>query len=537
MKYDFGAQRVGIAGQVAGFSLENRSKEDVAVTVRLEGDASDFVLERSCTGVTAEDKCELAIRFKPTRTELRAARLIVADASGALSTGAELTGTGTGATPRRRIAFDPSLLVFPQTPVGGQRSRQSVRIINQDADTFAVTVRLANTPTIALRSDGCKSGALAAGADCSVVIEFDPRTVGNYETRLSVTDDQGSVHTVPVRGSVTTSTPPGIVFTPNPVTFGLQPAGTASAAQSVTLKNRGSTPLRATYAKLDAETADNFVLGGHCQTFFYGPNSECPETVQFRPRSAGTHNGTITVLNTAGEIIGSLKLEGSGQRLGMQVRPGKLDFTPPQNRDQIVTVFNDGGASFVIGPVRLGGADSAAFYHDSPSCLSQPLPDQATCAIGVHYRAGLTGTAQARSAELTIEPASLPATRVQLTWTRPPEPAVTASPRELSFGRVPAGSTETLQVTFTNNGNGAANNMVVGFTSDNTPFSVAQNGCGDLAPGASCTVVIAFKPTQAGQVNATLRVWSTNPFTELTTVQVNGDGVANVVGAVRPDDG
>jgi hypothetical protein len=206
----------------------------------------------------------------------------------------------------------------------------------------------------------------------------------------------------------------------------------------------------------------------------------------------------------------------------MRVEPQQLDFTPPQPRDQSVTVFNEGDAPFVIGPVRMQSGDNA-YFHDSPPCLSQPLASKERCTIPVHYNAGLTGTAQTHVADLLISPDSMPGARVRLTWTRPLEPAVSASPSSLSFGRVRLGAEATQDVTFTNTGGGAANNVVVGFMKDNTPFSVARNGCSSLPANSRCVVSVRFRPTGAGHANATLTFW--NGLAMLTTVAVDGDGL------------
>ncbi|HSC06655.1 MAG TPA: choice-of-anchor D domain-containing protein, partial [Steroidobacteraceae bacterium] len=526
--HDFGTQVVGTSSQLARFELENRSKEkNVQVDVRVNGDAArDFVLERTCDSVNAGGECELAIRFTPTVEKPRRAHLMVTAANEEVNLRSDLSGAGApvDTLARRSIAFDPPQVVFRDALVGGERQRARVRIINEDNETFPVAVRLGNETTMSLVGNTCAAATLQAASDCRVDIEFNPRAAGQHQTNLVVTDDRKFVSSLRIRALVTESS--GIIFTPNPASFAPRPTGTTSAALPVMLRNSSGASFNASYAQLDAVTADNFVVAGLCQKFFYGPHSECRETVHFRPRSAGAHSGTVLVRDDSGAVIGTLKLEGSGQPLAMYVDPDKLDFSPPQKSDQVVTVTNAGGADFVIGPVRLISNDTKAFLHDSPPCLSVRLKAKDSCTIGVHYRAGLTGTAQTRSAELVIEPESLPATRVPLVWNRPPEPNVTARPPALSFGRVPFGSAKALDVTFFNSGNGPASRFVVGFLSDNTPFSVG-NVCSSLEANSQCTVTVTFRPTQAGPVNATLRAFDASTLAILTTVEVDGDGVSD----------
>ena len=553
-------------GEPTNFTIINSSKEQLTLSAKVEGDSADFHIDESCANVAPESTCTLKIRFFPTVAEERTAHVVVSDAAGRMLVSGELIGTGTPEAPEmpevlpevtgtsdngatngtdgtttagtdgttavtpvaRQIRFDPSPVAFESSEVGGPQQTARVRLINLDAEAFRPTrptLGASHSPTITIRSENCSSAALQIDGDCSIEVGLDPKTPGQQRATLSLKDDRGFAHSIDITADVNPPPGRGIVFNPNPVTFAAQPAGIASAPRSVTLKNTDNMTHSALYAPLDATTTANFLVAGLCKTFFFNAGSECTEQVSFRPQGRGTHAGTVSIRDATGAVLGTLRLEGSAQSVAMRVNPSQLDFSPPNDRNQSVTVTNEGDAPFVIGPLRLdAGHDSGAFYNDSPACLSQPLAAQGTCRIGVHYQAGFAGTADTHSAQLVIKPDALPEARVQMVWNRPLAPAAAADPPSLTFDTVTVGSEAVQRVVFTNTGNGPANSVVVGFTSDNTPFSVAQNGCTTFPPQSQCTVLIRFRPTQAGHARATLRFWSTDPLMQLTTVSVEGDG-------------
>jgi Abnormal spindle-like microcephaly-assoc'd, ASPM-SPD-2-Hydin len=558
--HDFGTLQLGGRGEVTNFTVVSSSQEAVALTLRVDGDSGDFTVENRCPSVTRDAPCTIRVRFAPQAAEERRARVVVSDAAGRTLVSGDLVGMGERVPPietppietppietppietppietppieeppaevARRIDFQPNPAAFAPVQVGDPRQTLIVQVINKDAEAFRLSrPELAATPSsrITLGKNDCSSTPLQSGASCRVEIAFDPHTVGKPRTTLALKDDRGFVHNLAVTAEVTERKARGITFDPNPLTFASQAAGTPSPPQSVTLRNMDNTTHRSTYAPPDAVTAANFIVAGQCRGFFFLADSTCVEQVRYRPQSGGTHDGIVSIQDDSGAVLGTLRLHGSAQSIAMRVNPARLDFSPPNNRNQSVTVTNDGGAPFVIGPLRFDAlSESGAFYFDSPACLSESLGAQASCKVGVHYQAGFTGTAQTRSAELVIEPAGLPAARVQLIWNRPLAPAAAANPTALDFGRVTVGSTATLNLTFTNTGNGAANQLSALFTSDQ-PFGVAQNGCSPFPPQAQCVVVISFRPTQPGHTHATLHVGTTNPLQELTAVYVEGEG-------------
>lgn len=102
------------------------------------------------------------------------------------------------------------------------------------------------------------------------------------------------------------------------------------------------------------------------------------------------------------------------------------------------------------------------------------------------------------------------------------DPTAVLSPTSLDFGDANVGSSSSPQtVTLTNNG--TADLIITNFTTSGD-FS-QTNTCGtDLAIGASCSIMVVFSPTAAGQRTGALTVTDNDP-TGSQVAALSGNGV------------
>jgi hypothetical protein len=102
-----------------------------------------------------------------------------------------------------------------------------------------------------------------------------------------------------------------------------------------------------------------------------------------------------------------------------------------------------------------------------------------------------------------------------------PVPGAAVSSGSLRFGTTVIGSSSTLTVDVASTGSAALN---VGAAAAEAPFAVTANACSGtpVAPGASCTVAVAFTPTAADQVPGRLTI-ETDAGPQV--VQLSGTGV------------
>lgn len=99
-------------------------------------------------------------------------------------------------------------------------------------------------------------------------------------------------------------------------------------------------------------------------------------------------------------------------------------------------------------------------------------------------------------------------------WTAPVARAETASwsfdPSSWDFGVVVPGSglTPPKVFTLTNTGGVELSISLVAIGSEEGDFLIAENKCGKLTPGASCTISVTFNPSTAGPKDGQLSVAS-----------------------------
>ena len=103
------------------------------------------------------------------------------------------------------------------------------------------------------------------------------------------------------------------------------------------------------------------------------------------------------------------------------------------------------------------------------------------------------------------------------------DPRLMLSPPYLAFESVQLGSSRESIVTLQNQGDGPLAVTWVDFGPRTKDFQVApaSTACAQIAPGASCTVLVTYRPTSAGTHSTTLRIQSNDPETP-TTIEVVG---------------
>jgi hypothetical protein len=244
--------------------------------------------------------------------------------------------------------------------------------------------------------------------------------------------------------------------------------------------------------------------------------------VLFKPSATGPRSATLLITDNAGDSPQPVPLSGNGTPApspantapaGISVSPAALDFqnqtvgvpsTPLQ-----VTVSNGNNFSVGISP-SMGGVNSREFAIVSSRIFS--------IAAGGTANVSMVFTPQAggpRSALLIVnDDSGGPSHYVTLAGTGGTSaPAVQFTPLALTFPDQPVGATGTPQsVTVTNTGNATLQISGVAFGGMNSgdfafPASFAAPAVPiNLAPNASTTIPVLFKPNATGLRSATLLI-------------------------------
>ena len=199
-----------------------------------------------------------------------------------------------------------------------------------------------------------------------------------------------------------------------------------------------------------------------------------------------------------------------------------------------VPVRNDGPSTFVPGLVE---SDNPEFVITGGTCqLGVPVPPGGSCNVEVVLTPVAPG---ARSGELTVTESMFGGTSV----TSPligagGDPALEPTFSGLDYPATAVGRTSvSLSTDVANIGFGPTQIAAAVVTGDHPDdFVITANGCasGPVNPGATCSIDIAFAPTEAG-----LRTATVNVFTELgqyTSVLVNGAGTRTAVLETATDE-
>lgn len=384
---------------------------------------------------------------------------------------------------------------------------------------------------LALREYAIPGGALAGSRTATIAL-----TTGWQQVAVSYTpvspgasslDLTASVYGAPTGtcfvaddASVTVNAPTTTAtVTPESLTFDPQAVGTSSPAQPVTVTNTGSNPLTIGAVTLSGAGAAGFsVVPGYPMSVPTGASSSM--SFVFTPTQEGPASATATIASTAGGVL-SVQLAGTGVLPHLSSSPTALDFgtrTGP-SAPQTVTVTNDGLVPATVTAVSIAGSNAADF-SSTGSCGNQVLAAAGTCTVSVTFTPRGVGVRQAHLDLLTTGNAVL--LSVPLSGTG--RSLLTAAPATVDFGGTLVNATSPSKtVTITNAGSAPVSGITTTMSGPQAAQFARTTTCGTLAPSATCTVAVTFKPTVGGAASATLSV-STPDVPNAASVALSGSG-------------
>ena len=266
------------------------------------------------TTLAGGQSCTLSITFAPARTQatLTAAysdTLTLSFASPATPTTLTLGLTGTGFQ-----LLNPAALAFGNQSVGTTSAPQSVTLFNQGATALTVNpVALSGNQFVGLNFTNCNATlpiTLAAGASCTVSVQFRPTSTGAKTGTLNVT--VGGVAGGPFPAALTgTGTTPALAVVsfsaPSPA-MTTNPATRAVKKSTITVTNTGTGSLTLTAAPtvtINSGTGIFAIIapasGTQCVSgTVVAPSATCTIGVQYTPPGTGNAGSTghVTLTDT-----------------------------------------------------------------------------------------------------------------------------------------------------------------------------------------------------------------------------------------------
>jgi Pro-kumamolisin, activation domain/Abnormal spindle-like microcephaly-assoc'd, ASPM-SPD-2-Hydin len=331
-----------------------------------------------------------------------------------------------------------------------------------------------------------------------------------------------------------------VTLSPTSLTFASTPVGTASAPQTVTLKNSsGILSINGIgFAGTNASSYSGTTTCPFAPTTI-AAGASCTVSITFTPASSGTLTAQLEFFdNTTGEPQ-VVNLTGTG---GGTTNPPVASLTPASlafastkvgatSAAKVVTLKNTGGSTLNInaGGITITGTNASSFTETATSCGST-LAAAASCTISVAFKPTVAGSLTATlgvadNAAGSPQTVSLSGTATAATGT-----TATLTPATVTFASTKVGATSAAKVlTLKNTGTSALTINSGGITITGTnasSFAESATTCGStLAAGATCTISVTFSPTAAGALTATLSV-ADNATTSPQTAALKGTATA-----------
>lgn len=318
----------------------------------------------------------------------------------------------------------------------------------------------------------------------------------------------------------TSGTPtPKASLSPTAINFGNQTINTASTAQTANLSNTGTAPLTIQTIALGGTNASDYARGGTCApNAVLNPGAACTISATFTPLAVGARNASISVTHNASGSPTALALVGTG--ISSVTLAPAITFTPnaltfgsqvlgATTAAKMIQLANTGTAALSLTSLQIAGTNSGDFAQTSDCPLPGSLAVGASCTINVTFTPTATGGRTAALAAVS-NATGTPQVALTGTGTTPTTPtnAITLAPTSIDFGSKRVGmSSGPRRVQITNTGTMNVTISAVSVTGD----YVQANNCttASLAPAASCSVTLRFRPSAVGTRAGDLAITST----------------------------
>ena len=419
---------------------------------------------------------------------------------------------------------DSGLQIIPDQANYGPTPTSTLGLARQftinNLTTKSLALDIALPRQFALTSAPCT--ALTPNGSCNFTVAFLPLTNGDITGTLfaQATPTDGTqafngIGYVEGYGIGTSSLAiTGGLFPGNLLNFNQVTSGQTSS-KTLTLTNSGLIPI--TVRRITTEWP--FLSTTTCGSVLTA-NQSCTVTINYTPLyqlAAGTTSplptadaGTLVIESDAASSPDLIDLAGNAAPVlvsapantaplvSFTTSQGSLTFPATQvgnaSATQTVTLTNTGTAT-----LHIIGTQTTPDFTVTSNCAA--LVPSATCTLTAAFTPQATGT-HIGAIEITSD-SSTSLEFISLLGAASPA-NLTFSPTSLDFGSVLVGSTSTLPIQITNVSTTPAIFNAVTATGDYAATGTCPTPGNVLAPSATCTIQIAFTPTQPGTRTGTL---------------------------------
>jgi hypothetical protein len=412
-------------------------------------------------------------------------------------------GEGTAAIlATEKLLITPTGLEFGNVQVGQTSPAQVVVVRNVSTASLVLSGTGGTAAAPFAVTQNCQDATLAPGDTCQMSFTFAPTAAGAATATVTGTWN-GESYTIQLHGTGGGGTSQQLFVSPTSLSFGEVAVGSTSAAQTVTVRNAGSTPV--VLALTGGTASAPFATTQSCNGTTLAAGATCDISFTFAPTATGAAAATVTgSWNGAPFSIG---LAGTGIAAGatptqaLRITPTGLEFgtvaagtTSPA---QAVTVTNVTSAAVTLSGT--GGTPTGPFATTN-NCQGMSLAAGASCQMQFTF----TPTTSAEASGTATGAWNGQSYTISLHGNGGGGSTLLITPTGLDFGEIRVGTTSPTQAVIVTNVSTAPIALALTGGTVAAPFAVAQSCQGTtLAPGATCTVTYSFAPTALGVFNAT----------------------------------
>ena len=411
------------SGQSAAetITLTNPVSATSTVTVRRIQSAPPFLTTTTCGQPLAPGQsCTVTVTYAPVyqitgSVTLAAARVDTssitiesnaADAPQFVNLSAQAapvtSASAMNGEPLQTYSLSQGSLTFATTAVGSSSAAQTITLTNTGTATVHIQALI---PSAGFAVSG-NCTTLLAGATCSISVVYLPQLTGTIAGTLEIESDAAaSLEFVTLIGTGSTAS---VSLSPQSLDFGRVLVGTSSS-QLATLTNTGAAAItvnNVTLTGADFSPASTAAASSPCPTAGSTLNAgaSCTVAVTFKPSTAATLRGTLSVATSATPLPLTVALSGVGTQPLLSVAPTSLAFgnTLLGSSSTLSLTLRNAGNDAVDG-LNLSATQD---FNVTSTCGITTLNAGSSCSISVTYHPTATGNTSGTLTIRSTDPAS-----------------------------------------------------------------------------------------------------------------------------------
>jgi hypothetical protein len=320
------------------------------------------------------------------------------------------------------VSLSAATLNFGSVSVGTPSAPQTVVLTNNSETTLRIANLALSGPNARdfATANYCGNSVAPAGR-CNISVTFTPGGIGWRTAVLTILESNGS-QLLFLMGQGAAG--PSIELSSDVLSFGSQSLGTASAPQTLSVRNVGEGVLKIASVSITGANAGNFTLSNGCGSPM-ATGTGCTLSITFRPSADGVRTATIAISDNSagspqtvslvgtgvGSQGGSTTGTGSGTGTktgtgignpalssGASLSPGDISFgsqpIDTTSAAQTITLTNGSHTALSIISVGISGSNAGDFAEIADTCGSSVAPGS-TCTIAVNFSPSAAGQSSA----------------------------------------------------------------------------------------------------------------------------------------------